>query len=62
MLNQLKKESEESCYDIYRRCSLAVLNVGNEIDDTKQLLDEFSDFDIRVIQQERGIKLEVENA
>lgn len=62
-VNRLKKDSESgSCYDIYRRCSLAVLNVGSIIDDTKQVLEQFSDFDIRVIQQERGIKLEVENA
>lgn len=62
-VNQLKKDSESgSCYDIYRRCSLAVLNVGSIIDDTKQVLEQYSDFDIRVIQQQRGIKLEVENA
>ena len=61
-VNQLKKDSESGSYDIYRRCSLAVLNVGSEVDDTKQVLEEYSDFDIRVIQQERGIKLEVENA
>lgn len=61
-VNQLKKDSESNSYDIYRRCSLAVLNVGSEVDDTKQVLEEYSDFDIRVIQQERGIKLEVENA
>lgn len=61
-VNQLKKDSESGSYDIYRRCSLAVLNVGSVIDDTKQVLEQYSDFDIRVIQQERGIKLEVENA
>ncbi|VAW62826.1 LOG family protein YgdH [hydrothermal vent metagenome] len=61
-VNQLKQDSESSSYDIYRRCSLAVLNVGSEVDDTKQVLEEYSDFDIRVIQQERGIKLEVKNA
>lgn len=61
-VNQLKKDSESGSYDIYRRCSLAVLNVGSEVDDTKQVLEEYANFDIRVIQQERGIKLEVENA
>jgi len=61
-VNQLKQNSESSSYDIYRRCSLAVLNVGSEVDDTKQVLEEYTDFDIRVIQQERGIKLEVANA
>jgi len=35
-VNQLKKDGELNSYDIYRRCSLAVLNVGNVIDDTKQ--------------------------
>jgi len=61
-VNQLKKDSESGSYDIYRRCSLAVLNVGSTVDDTKQVLEEYADFDIRVIQQERGIKLEVTNA
>jgi len=61
-VNQLKQDSESNSYDIYRRCSLAVLNVGDVVDDTKQVLAAYSDFDIRVIQQERGIKLEVENA
>ncbi|VAW52814.1 LOG family protein YgdH [hydrothermal vent metagenome] len=61
-VNQLKKDSESGSYDIYRRCSLAVLNVGNAVDDTKQVLEKYSDFDIRIIQQERGIKLEIENA
>ncbi len=62
-VEQLKKVSQSgSCYDIYRRCSLAVLNVGSVVDDTKKVLEAYSDFDIRVVQQERGIKLEVINA
>ena len=62
-VNELKQSSEhDSSYDTFRRCSLAVLNVGSIIDDTKKVLDEHHDFDIRVIPQERGIKLEFENA
>jgi predicted Rossmann-fold nucleotide-binding protein len=62
-VNELKQSSEhDSSYDTFRRCSLAVLNVGSIIDDTKQVLEEHHDFDIRVIPQERGIKLEFENA
>ena len=62
-VSQLVATSEEGgCYDIYRRCSLAVLNVGSIVDDTTEVLQQFHDFDIRVIPQERGIKLEVENA
>lgn len=62
-VDQLKKStSGDGCYDIFRRCSLAVLNVGSQIDDAKAVLEKYPDFDIRVIQQERGVKLEVENA
>jgi len=62
-VGQLKQDSEhDSSYDIYRRCSLAVLNVGSIVDNTKQVLEQYKDFNIRVIPQERGIKLEFENA
>ncbi len=62
-VGQLKQDSEhDSSYDIYRRCSLAVLNVGSTTDDTRQVLEQYEDFNIRVISQERGIKLEFENA
>ncbi|MCP4431940.1 MAG: LOG family protein [Gammaproteobacteria bacterium] len=62
-VNELKQNSEHlGSYDIFRRCSLAVLNVGSIVDDTTQILQEYADFNIRVISQERGIKLEFENA
>lgn len=49
-------------YSLFRRCALAVLNCGSVIDDTKEILELHADFDIRVIQQSRGIKLELMNA
>ena len=62
-VNRLKNASEVGgCYDVFRRCSLAVLNVGSVVDDAKEVLETYKDFDIRVIEQERGIKLELENA
>ncbi len=62
-IDLLKQNSEhQGGYDIYRRCSLAVLNVGSIVDDTTEVLQQYADFDIRVIPQERGIKLEVVNA
>jgi pyrimidine/purine-5'-nucleotide nucleosidase len=62
-VNTLVSASEKGGrYDIYRRCSLAVLNVGSVVDDTKSVLEAHKDFDINVIQQERGVKLEVINA
>ncbi|HEX5539044.1 MAG TPA: DUF4478 family protein, partial [Methylophilaceae bacterium] len=51
-----------SLHQLYRNCSLAVLNTGNELDDAKELLERYSAFDIRIIQRPRGIKLDISNA
>ena len=62
-VNQLVDANDQaSCHDIYRRCSLAVLNVGSDTDNAKEVLKQHEDFDIQVIQEERGIKLEILNA
>ena len=49
-------------YELFRNCSLAVLNCGSNLDDGKELLERYQSFDIRVIQRERGIKLDVRGA
>lgn len=49
-------------YETFRRCALAVLNTGSETDSTAEVLEAFPDFAVQVIQQERGIKLEINNA
>ena len=49
-------------YKTFRNCSLAVLNCGNGLDDGKELLERYKSFDIRIIQRERGIKLDVRGA
>ncbi len=61
-VERLKDKSDGGLYDIFRRCALAVLNCGNESDDSKTILEKYADFDIHVVQQPRGIKLELENA
>ena len=62
-VNQLKQGNEDGgLYETFRRCSLAVLNVDSITDDAREVLEQYHDFDIRVIQQERGVKLEIENA
>jgi predicted Rossmann-fold nucleotide-binding protein len=49
-------------HTLFRNCALAVLNCGNELDDGKELLERYRSFDIRIIQRERGIKLDVKGA
>jgi predicted Rossmann-fold nucleotide-binding protein len=61
-VGKLLDTSQGGLYNIFRNCSLAVLNCGNQMDDGKQLLERYKTFDIRVVQQARGIKLEVKNA
>ncbi len=51
-----------SLHQLYRSCSLAVLNTGNELDDAKELLERYGSFDIRITQRPRGIKLDIKNA
>jgi len=61
-VNKLFDTSQGGLYRIFRNCSLAVLNCGRTMDDGKLLLERYASFDIRVVQQQRGIKLEVKGA
>ncbi len=62
-VSQLKQGSEDDeLYQTFRRCALAVLNVDSHTDDAREVLQQHEDFEIRVVQQERGVKLEIENA
>lgn len=58
---KLLDTSESGLHELYRRSSLAVLNSGSNEDDSCAVFSRFKDFDIRVLQQERGIQLEVIN-
>jgi predicted Rossmann-fold nucleotide-binding protein len=61
-VNKLLDTSQGGLYNLFRNCSLAVLNSGSDLDDGKELLERYASFDIRVLQEERGIKLELKNA
>lgn len=61
-VERLKKEaSSGDLYQLYRNCTLAVLNSGSHTDNSKELLDRYSNFDVNVVRRERGIKLELSN-
>jgi len=61
-VNQLRDTSQGGLYELYRRCSLAVLNCGSQVDDSTLVMEQFKRFSIRVTQQERGFSLELKNA
>ena len=70
ILNTLSRHEVERLHDasrgdlaeLVRRCSLAVLNSGNESDDAEALIEQFKDFQIEVQQVNRGLRLELINA
>jgi pyrimidine/purine-5'-nucleotide nucleosidase len=61
-VSKLLDTSQGGLYSLFRNCSLAVFNSGSYLDDGKELLERYQSFDIRVIQEERGIKLQVKGA
>ncbi len=61
-VTKLLDTSQGGLYKLFRNCSLAVINCGSTMDDGKELLERYPDFEIRVVQQQRGIKLDVKAA
>ncbi|WP_028584891.1 nucleotide 5'-monophosphate nucleosidase PpnN [Desulfogranum mediterraneum] len=61
-ISKLLNTSQGTLSALFRNCSLAVLNYGEYLDDAKVLLERFQDFSISVVQEERGIKLDLRNA
>jgi predicted Rossmann-fold nucleotide-binding protein len=59
---QLRSQGEGGLYPLLRRCILAVLNSGAETDDARAVLENFHDFDVGFIQQDRGLKVSIHNA
>lgn len=59
--DRISLKSQGELYDLYRNCSLAVLNSGNLTDNSKELLDNYKNFEIDVVRNERGLKLELIN-
>ena len=61
-VDRLKQTASSDIYQLFRNCSLAVLNSGSHTDSSKEILERFKSFDIHVIRRERGVKLELFNA
>ncbi len=61
-VQQLKATGSGDSYKLFRQCALAILNTGSASDNAKTILEAFPDFDVRIHQQDRGIRLEVLHA
>ncbi len=61
-VNKLSDNSKGGLYQVFRSCSLAVLNCGNDLDNGIELLERYPNFEITIIQRERGIKLDIRGA
>jgi predicted Rossmann-fold nucleotide-binding protein len=59
---KLLDSGQGGLYPLFRQCALAVLNAGNPIDDARLIFHKFRDFDLRIVRQAWGIKLEIKNA
>ena len=59
---KLLDTSQGGLYNVFRNCSLAVLNSGLGLDDGKELLERYKSFEITIRQRQRGILLELKGA
>jgi hypothetical protein len=58
----LRDASAGGMHELLRRCALAVLTTGSTSDDPLAARELYHDFDIQVLQQDRGLRLDLINA
>ncbi len=61
-MTQLLDRGQGGLYPLFRSCALAVLNSGSHSDDPTELFDKFRDFEIKIVHQSWGVRLEMKNA
>ena len=59
---RLRDASSGGMHDLLRRCALAVLTSGSASDDPRAAQESYPHFDIEVVQQDRGVRIELRNA
>ena len=48
-VDQLQQSVTSDLYQLYRNCSLAVLNAGSHTDDAEEIYQQYLDFNIQVL-------------
>ncbi|HPF72710.1 MAG TPA: nucleotide 5'-monophosphate nucleosidase PpnN, partial [Xanthomonadaceae bacterium] len=61
-VSRLRDVSTGGQHELLRRCALAVLTSGSHNDDPRAASELYPDFDIQVLQQDRGVRFELSNA
>jgi len=59
---QLLDSGQGGLYPLFRKCALAVLNSGSDLDDARIIFEKYKDFDLRIVREAWGIKLAIKNA
>ncbi|MBX3712824.1 MAG: LOG family protein [Lysobacter sp.] len=59
---RLRDASSGGMHELLRRCALAVLTSGSASDDPRAARELYPDFDIQVLQQDRGVRIELVKA
>lgn len=60
-VDRLKKSTSSELYQLFRNCSLAVLNSGAHEDNYENIFSPYEDFEINLLRRERGVKIELIN-
>jgi pyrimidine/purine-5'-nucleotide nucleosidase len=61
-ISKLLDSGQGGLYPLFRKCALAVLNSGADTDNAKEIFDRYSDFEVEILRQAWGVKLEMHNA
>ena len=59
---RLKDASSGGMHELLRRCALAVLTSGSASDDPRAAQELYPSFDIQVLQQDRGVRIDLHHA
>ncbi|AWB58090.1 nucleotide 5'-monophosphate nucleosidase PpnN [Colwellia sp. Arc7-D] len=60
-VDHLQQSATSELYNLFRNCSLAVLNAGSHTDNAEDIYQQFQDFQIQVLRRERGVKLALDH-
>ena len=61
-VDKLLDRGQGGLYPLFRRCALAVLNSGTLIDDARLIFDAYREFEVKIMREPWGIKLEMHHA